>query len=339
MNTPIDYTPLLPLRFAPLTFEIEATTDLLLPDYKGSALRGGFGNAFKKAVCLTRTLDCPPCFMQKQCAYYSIFESKIEKQLADMLRIGGDAPHPFVLLPPLTADNSFAKGERLAFHLTVIGKAIEQLPFFFLAFDLLGREFGLGKSKGKFKLNAVYDLTGNLVFDGEKKMVYTPMRILSANEMLLRKESFGQETSHTSETLHLNFQTPVRIKSTSRREGQHLLKLSRADDFHLLVESLYHRLFTLTQLYCVETPQPYDRKQCGREVPRSDVALTHSSIRWFDWERYSNRQQTRMKFGGFVGEATFAGDVADYIPLFKLGEHLHIGKGSSFGLGKFGVSA
>jgi hypothetical protein len=327
----LDLAPLHPLRFAPLTFEIEATTDLHLPDYKGSALRGGFGNAFKKAVCLTRTLDCPPCFMQKQCAYYSIFESKIEKRLADMLRIGGDAPHPFVLLPPLTAGNTFAKGERLAFQLTVIGKAIEQLPFFLLALDLLGREIGLGSSKGKFKLAAVFDSTGKLVFDGEKKMVYTPMRILSAKEIL-------EEPTNTNGTLRLNFQTPVRIKSTYKRDGQHLLKLSRAEDFQVLVESLYHRLFTLAQLYCVETPQAYDRKQCGT-VPLNDVALTHSSIQWIDWERYSNRQQTRMKLGGFVGEAEFAGEaVAQYAPLFKLGEHLHLGKGSSFGLGKFVVS-
>jgi hypothetical protein len=329
MITAINYSPLHPLRFAPLTFEIEAATDLHLPDYKGSTLRGGFGQAFKKAVCLTKTLDCPPCFMQQQCAYYSIFESKIEKKVADMLRIGRDAPHPFVLLPPLTGDNTFQQGKRLTFHLTLIGNTIEQLPFYFLAFEQLGTSIGLGRAKGRFRLVAVHDSMGTLLFDGERRKVFAPPSILSAKDLL-------QSPPPTDGALHLRFVTPVRIKSAYKSSSQHLIRLSTAEDFPLLVESLYHRLFTLAQLYCTSTPQPYKLK--AKEFAAANVTLSHSTIRWVDWERYSNRQQARMKLGGFVGEATFNGAVEEFVPLFTLGEHLHIGKGSSFGLGKYEIT-
>ena len=126
----LDLTPLSPLRFARFEFLIEATAELHLPDYKGSTFRGGFGLAFKKAVCMTKTFDCPPCILKNNCSYFSIFESKIDRVTAQLLHIGSDAPHPFVLEPPLTTGNLFQKGDRLSYHLTLIGKAIDYLPFF-----------------------------------------------------------------------------------------------------------------------------------------------------------------------------------------------------------------
>ncbi|MBU2578468.1 CRISPR system precrRNA processing endoribonuclease RAMP protein Cas6, partial [Patescibacteria group bacterium] len=44
---------------------------------------------------------------------------------------------------------------------------------------------------------------------------------------------------------------------------------------------------------------------------------------------------TRMKMGGFMGEITFEGDIDPFMHLIKAGEILHVGKGTSFGLGKY----
>ena len=43
--------PLGHFKFAQFQFLLQATDRLYLPEYKGSALRGGFGYAFKKVVC------------------------------------------------------------------------------------------------------------------------------------------------------------------------------------------------------------------------------------------------------------------------------------------------
>lgn len=46
-----------------------------------------------------------------------------------------------------------------------------------------------------------------------------------------------------------------------------------------------------------------------------------AQLKWHDWERYSARQDTKMKMGGFTGRIAFEGN---------LGEFLHVGKGTSF---------
>jgi len=65
------------------------------------------------------------------------------------------------------------------------------------------------------------------------------------------------------------------------------------------------------------------------------VQVKKKNLRWFDWERYSARQDTRMNLGGFLGKVTFEGDLEPFMPLIKAGEVVHVGKGTSFGLGKY----
>jgi CRISPR/Cas system endoribonuclease Cas6 (RAMP superfamily) len=44
-----------------------------------------------------------------------------------------------------------------------------------------------------------------------------------------------------------------------------------------------------------------------------------------------------MKMGGFTGQITFEGEIRPFIPLVKAGEVLHVGKGTSFGLGRYRI--
>jgi len=67
------------------------------------------------------------------------------------------------------------------------------------------------------------------------------------------------------------------------------------------------------------------------------VKVQRENLHWFDWERYSNRQEIRMKMGGFTGAITFEGDFEKFLPFLLLGEHIHVGKGTSFGLGKYEI--
>jgi hypothetical protein len=63
-------------------------------------------------------------------------------------------------------------------------------------------------------------------------------------------------------------------------------------------------------------------------------------LRWYDWERYSGRQETRMKMGGFIGDITFVGNVEPFSsPLKPVTKTfaLSFRKGKSFGPGNFEV--
>jgi hypothetical protein len=191
---------------------------------------------------------------------------------------------------------------------------------------ILGEDLGLGKGRGRFKLLSVEDEYGKHIYnDGNLSGGFA---VLSAREIL---ESAGTEDV----PITMKFQTPVRMKTAWKREGQGLLtSISSDDDFRLLLKALYHRAFVLTQLYG-DNPvqQPYD----SRALPLlgSDVQLSESRTHWLDWTRYSSRQKQEMQLGGMLGTVSFSGKTGQYHPLFRLGEYLHLGKGSTFGLGKY----
>ncbi|MEW6665744.1 MAG: CRISPR system precrRNA processing endoribonuclease RAMP protein Cas6 [Thermodesulfobacteriota bacterium] len=53
-----------------------------------------------------------------------------------------------------------------------------------------------------------------------------------------------------------------------------------------------------------------------------------------NWERYSNRQHTRLIMGGLIGSVTYEGDLGQYQPLLEVASRVHIGKQTTFGMGK-----
>ncbi len=65
--------------------------------------------------------------------------------------------------------------------------------------------------------------------------------------------------------------------------------------------------------------------------------MSHNDEHERGMERYSARQDTRMKMGGFVGKVDYQGNLAEFVPLLKLGERVHIGKGTAFGLGRYEI--
>ena len=67
----------------------------------------------------------------------------------------------------------------------------------------------------------------------------------------------------------------------------------------------------------------------------SDIKIENCKIKWVDLERYSSRQKTKMKMGGFVGNIEYKGSIEKFLPLIYLGSYLHIGKNTTFGLGKY----
>lgn len=321
------YTPLHPLRIARFCFTIEPTEEIRLPDYKGAALRGGFGFAFKKATCLSRDRQCGPCMLKSACAYYTVFETRVPKETAERLRIGADAPHPFVLEPPMTERQHFHPGSTISYGLTLFGSAIDKLPFFVYAFMILGEDLGIGRGRGRFKLLSVVDDSGKNIYDEGN---------LSGGFAVQSAKNILESASTDDRLLSMKLQTPVRMKKAWQPgiEPGLLTSITSDEEFYLLLKLLYHRAFVLTQLY---GDNPVLLAYNSRDLPfeRGDVTLQESRTHWLDWTRYSTRQKQEMQLGGMLGTVSFNGSTGQYLPLFRLGEYLHIGKGSTFGLGKY----
>jgi CRISPR/Cas system endoribonuclease Cas6 (RAMP superfamily) len=45
-----------------------------------------------------------------------------------------------------------------------------------------------------------------------------------------------------------------------------------------------------------------------------------------------------MKLGGLIGDITFEGNITPFLPFLTLGRYIHVGKGTSFGLGKYEIT-
>ena len=65
------------------------------------------------------------------------------------------------------------------------------------------------------------------------------------------------------------------------------------------------------------------------------VTITHRDLRWFDWERFSSRQNKRIPLGGIMGNFILDGNLEPFILFLCLGELLHAGKSSVLGFGKY----
>jgi hypothetical protein len=141
------------------------------------------------------------------------------------------------------------------------------------------------------------------------------------------KQSNRQTVEPDSIQIHL--QTPLRLKS----RGDLVTRLTPREFFYHLCQRLSNLLF----LYAEPSGETWDFKPLLAEAEKLDMRAT---LRWWDWERYSARQQTAMNFGGLIGGFELSGPPAileKFLPLLKMGEWLHVGKGTTFGLGKYKV--
>ena len=111
-------------------------------------------------------------------------------------------------------------------------------------------------------------------------------------------------------------------------------KLSSTLEFHILIRNLLRRISLLSYFHCGEELAVDFKGLIERSL---EVKVEKENLSWIDWERYSNRQETKMKMGGFVGDVVFEGDLEEFLPFVLLGECTHVGKGTSFGLGKYRI--
>ncbi|GAB5045822.1 CRISPR system precrRNA processing endoribonuclease RAMP protein Cas6 [Thermodesulfovibrio sp. TK110] len=297
------------------TFYIKAIDPLYLPYYKGSTFRGGFGNVFRKVACPLRLMDCKECIMKQQCVYSYIFETyPAENSIILNMNKYEKIPHPFIIEPPEYEEQYFPQGKIISFNLILIGSAIDYIPYFIYTFEQLGKT-GIGKGRGKYSLREVR-VDENIIYSkGILKKSY-PKFIEIPSKF---------EITNSVERLKLKLITPLRIK--------YQRKFVTELDFHILIRSILRRLTLLAYFHCGGQLPDFAVQKVIKEAEK--VKTINSRLRWYDWERYSSRQNSRMKMGGLIGEISYEGNITPFLPYIKAAEILHIGKNTSFGLGKF----
>jgi hypothetical protein len=363
-----------PLDLARYELRLRAAQQAPLPAFLGSTLRGAFGHALKQAVCIMEHRDCARCMVAERCLYPYLFETPVPPDAMRILRNQTQAPRPFILAPPLlngarraqaaAAANAVESnkprlhqlsdgravrlvqsprvassesrtvllaGESLRFGLLLMGRATEYLPYVVFAVSEMARR-GLGASRAPFVLDevAVLDEQGaaRTIYTGQAGRLQAPAGATHNLADLVRARLAKLSVAAPgSEGVKVRFITPTRIRVDSDLQAE--------TDFVLLVRNLMRRI---SMLAAVHGSAPLELDYRGLLERAARIETRAARLRWHDWERYSNRQKTKMKMGGFTGEAEYAGEgLQEFLPLLAAGELLHVGTGTTFGLGRYDV--
>jgi hypothetical protein len=225
-------------------------------------------------------------------------------------------------------------GDELQFHLVLLGRATDQLALVIFALQRALAQ-GLTRARVPVELKQVdwVDASGNplQVWSVQQPILAEHAHLcnLVAPEFIAaRASSTGPRTQNDSE-ISLNFHTPLRL--------QHQGKPLRADqiDPHALVAAVARRAALLMEFHAGLTGWG----TAAKEVSHLANTLTDArDLHWFDWTRYSSRQQQEMTLGGLLGTWTLHGSpetLAKIWPWLWLGQWLHVGKNATMGLGGY----
>ena len=299
------------------SFLIEAKEDISLPPFKGPALRGGLGHALKKIVCIysgpCKEDDCP---VRKSCVFKRLFEPK---------EGGRNIPAPYLIEPPLDGKRHYRPGEEIRFQLVLFGNAVNYLPYFIYAFEVLG-EIGLGKGKGKFTLtfvSAVREDEEIGIYNGQTKM-------LSTKKLPILFEDFKKGDNLSK--LLIETITPVHIEL----EGQ-TLKTVEDFCFYNLFKALLGRLSTLSHFYG-DKKFEWDYKGLLEAAKKVTIDEPASTISFTTIRRFSQRRKKEDLLTGVEGRLVYRGkELNTFFPYLKFGQYAHLGGRTTFGLGAYRV--
>lgn len=301
------------LKYLSVDLDFVALDKLKFPPFKGTTLRGAFGTAFKKTVCVTHKPLCKDCVLYETCVYSYVFETPMSSE-EGLPQKTPFAPHPFVITPPIDSKMEYEQGEKLTFHLTLFGRAVNLLPYFILTFEVMGNR-GITKTRGKTKLISVKQYNKIIYTDG--KFISKP-QIKDVREFLPFTEAKGELT--------MQFLTPVRLIYRG--------KLLDTPDFVAIRAAILRRFFWILKVHSEHTDLQglTDWDNFGTILRKVRGIIKPVMV-----SRYSMRQKRRMAFKGFIGEVVYSGSIGRYLPLLRVGEVLHIGKATSFGFGKYKI--
>lgn len=306
------------LPIARLHLLVRAEAPLTLPPYAGSMLRGAFGHALLALAPLPHA-DGKPCALQSTCPYCQVFATPPLPEHS--LQKFSHMPQPYVIEPPIGGARHLLPGETFQFSLVLIGKALAHLPAIVLAWERALRT-GLGGQQARCSLLAVQHENGEPLWTADARgipPITAPLASLPPAPMPGRQA-----------TLHLS--SPLRLQQQGKPARAHTI------DARSLLVTLMRRWQLLLDVHLGSAGKPAPQQDFSALAAQAEaIELVPAGLRWFDWGRFSQRQQQEMKFGGLVGSLQLHGDLTPFGELLHLGQWLHVGKNASFGLGGYRI--
>jgi hypothetical protein len=243
-------------------------------------------------------------------------------------------------MPPLREQQRYEPGETFTFGFALLGNAAKLYPYVIRSFQEMERSTlghplaELQGKRGRFlvrEIHAYHPLTGakHLLWERGSTQPQKLQLAITSDDVAERAKQLP--TDH----LTIHFLSPTRLI-----DQEHVL---RHPDFRTLVLRLAQRLEHIQQEYGKDAEGDEGGAFFGREWYlqtkewASAIRLVQDETRWADIHSYSTRQQQKMPIGGFVGCASFTGDMTNLRELLVWGEVLHVGKNIVKGCGIYRI--
>ena len=302
------------LPLARYRFQFTVTRPIHLPDWSGSMLRGAFGHALRRLACMTRAKDCAGCPLHNTCPYPAIFappavDHKIQRF--------SQPPAPYLIEPENWGARLLTVGDTLQFDMVLLGRALRELPLITLAWQQAAQR-GLGPGDGTAELTQIQHLT----HAGSSISVFN-----ATTNRLIEHPTNAPDApqTETPDEITLHLLSPLRLQENGRA-----LPPNRLNAQQLLMASV-RRASLMAEFHGNGAPN-WDFKQLTQQAA---AVNSEKDLKWQDWTRRSSRQQQTMQLGGVTGTWTLRGNIQPFLAPLHLGQWLHIGKETVFGLGKY----
>nr|WP_279162681.1 CRISPR system precrRNA processing endoribonuclease RAMP protein Cas6 [Plesiomonas shigelloides] len=229
-------------------------------------------------------------------------------------------PKPYIICPSDDHKTEWRKGELYRFELSLFGEAIQLLDSLFAALKI-GERLGFGPKRTPFQVLSIATQT---------PFGYRAGAMPSTLANMILQPASPQPLDIPSE-LAVTFITPARFKY------QGLVCKTDIPNIHFLNQQILRRLIQLTRFWVMDEPELFDDLYAYQPNAYQQSMSCHCYFE--DWQRFSLKRQEHLPFGGLKGQISFYGELAHFIPLLKVGELLHIGGKTTFGLGKYQLIA
>ncbi len=292
--------------------------ECLLPPASGSMWRGLLGRELKRmstgAATAPRNL---PDWITTERLYEYFIETPPPPDSPAMRRYP-HVPHPYVIAAPLTQrDVHLPTGAHITLPIILFGKANDLLHVVILALARAARG-GLGKRRARAELQQVQQELPS----GELRHIFAPGETMHVPDV-----SPLRPPAPETDKVRIELNTPLRLQHQGRLMQPHKFIPGP------FVMNIIRRH---AMLHLFHGPGEVQADFRALKAASERVRLLDAGLRWHKQQRYSARQQREVPLDGLLGrfELDFS-QAREVWPFLWLGQFIHAGKGTVFGLGSY----
>ena len=224
---------------------------------------------------------------------------------------------PYMIVPPKACipQTVIEQGVELKFEFRLFGRAVKYLLPVISALEQIDR-FGLGARRYRFELKGIiHSQTQRMVwYRGQYYKEAATAAVLPNYEL----------QNVTGAVIVLC--TPLRIRHGGR--------LMQTLSFQTLIRNITNRITAITERY----GGWIDKEEADRVVSLAEnIQTVNEAFKVTQMERYSNRINRKMDFSGLSGRIEYKGELSSFVPWLYAAQSLHIGRNTTFGMGKIQV--